>query len=132
LVSGEQQERVAGEPRQRSPSGIGFDAHGSPGRAGAGKKPRRSEGATTSSGVDAATLSAERQHRSDLERRVKQLEGELAETKAMLRKLEQERDNYRSYNVKLLAHNINLRTAVRDAQQTVPGMSSCPGRNCAQ
>jgi hypothetical protein len=121
VVSGEQQERVGGQPRQRSPSEIDLDGHGSPGRVGVGKKPRRSGGATTNSDADAATLSAERQHRSDLDRRVKQLEDELAETKAMLKMREQERDNYRSYNIKLLAHNTNLRTAVREAQQTVPG-----------
>jgi hypothetical protein len=39
-------------------------------------------------------------------------------------KREQERDHYREYNMKLLAHNTNLRTAVRQHQDTAAGSQS--------
>ena len=69
----------------------------------------------------AASLSAERQYRQQLQRRVQQLESEVAQGRALVAKREQERDHYRNYNMKLLAHNTNLRIAVREAQPTVPG-----------
>jgi hypothetical protein len=69
----------------------------------------------------AVSLSAERQYRQQLQRRVQQLESEVAQGRALVAKREQERDHYRNYNMKLLAHNTNLRIAVREAQPTVPG-----------